>query len=68
VTEPLYTTAEVARLLDVTEGRVRQLARAHHLGRTLSPRVRVFTTADVAAMRHERRPGRGRKKMPRPGS
>ena len=60
MTERLYSTAEVAGILHVSDGRVRQLASSRgtgqHVGRSL-----VFTSADIAAML-DRTPGRPRKR------
>jgi len=61
VTDPqpndLLSGVDVAAALDITPGRVRQLARQHDLGRSLAG-ARVYTPADVAAMR-ERNTRRG---------
>ena len=54
---PIYTTEYVANLLDVTPGRIRQIARQRSLGQIVAG-VWMFTPADVVAM--QERPGRGR--------
>lgn len=55
----LYTTKQVADALNITTGRVRQIARALDLGRWVGS-VRLYSEADVAAMRarKQRTPGR----------
>lgn len=46
----LITTADAAQALGLSERRVQQLGRSLHLG-TPFGRVRVYSPADVAAMR-----------------
>lgn len=58
MTEPIYTTAQVAALLGVSDSRVRQIALTLGVGRKLSPRVRVFTAAEVERLRGRAGPGR----------
>ena len=53
----IYTTEYVAEILDVTPGRIRQIARQRSLGQIVAG-VWMFTPADVVAMQD--RPGRGR--------
>lgn len=55
--EPIYTTEQVADLLDVTTARVRQMATRFETGTKIAG-VWMFTPADVVAM--QGRPGRGR--------
>lgn len=59
MTAPLYTTAEAAALLGVSQRRVRVLAGHRRLGQRFG-RAILFTAADLAAMR-DRRVGRPRK-------
>lgn len=54
---PISTMAYVANLLNITPGRVRQIARQRSLGQIVAG-VRPFRPVDVFAMRN--RPGRGR--------
>lgn len=53
----LRTTEQICAELGITRARVQQLARARYLGWKITDRVRVFTAADVDAMR-VRTPGR----------
>ncbi len=55
--EPIYTTEQVADLLDVSTARVRQMATRFETGTKVAG-VWMFTPADVVAM--QGRPGRGR--------
>jgi hypothetical protein len=47
--ERLYSTTEVARVLHVSDGRVRQLAASRGTGQRVG-RSLVFTSADLGAM------------------
>ncbi len=51
----VYNSVQVAAQLGIKSSRVRQLARARHLGTTLG-RIWIFTQTDIEAMK-ERRPG-----------
>ena len=42
-----YRTSEVAAIIGVSEGRVRQLALALRVGKLVTPRVRLFSARDV---------------------
>lgn len=46
----MYTTKQVADALNITTGRVRQIARQLDLGRWVGS-IRLYSEADIAAMR-----------------
>lgn len=48
--DTLYTTKQIADMLGITTGRVRQLARALDLGRWVGS-VRLYSEADLDVMR-----------------
>lgn len=56
----LRTTEQAAAELGIDRTRVHRIATERSLGWLVSPRTRVFTAADIDAMR-ERTPGRPRK-------
>jgi hypothetical protein len=56
--ERVLSTAQAARILDVTPGRVLQLARAGRLQFTWTPLGRLFVQADVERLARERTGGR----------
>ena len=62
----LRTTEQLMMELGLSRARIQQLARARNLGWKISERVRVFTPADIEAMRI-RRPGRPTGSEARPG-
>lgn len=64
----LLTTEQVAAMLGVTPGRVRQLAQKRGAGWHVAHRVWLFTSEDVAALQVKGRPGRrpGRRPAHRP--
>ena len=63
----LRTTEQIAAELGVSRARIQQLARTRNLGWKITDRVRVFTAADVDAMR-SRIPGRPRSPAPAPAT
>lgn len=58
----LLTTRQVADALNIDRTHVSRLARQHGIGRTLGAATRVFTAADIEAMRAKLKPGAGRPK------
>jgi hypothetical protein len=62
-----YRTGEVAAIIGVSEGRVRQLALALRLGKLITPRVRLFSARDVQRLesRIDGRTTRYKPKKPR---
>lgn len=60
MTTPLHTTEQVAALLGITPRSVRRLADHYSLGTLVTPRLRLYTTEDVATMRQHStgKPGR----------
>lgn len=67
MSDPLYTAAQAAALLERSPITVRQLARTHHIGRKLG-RDWVFTEADIARLRTLPGPGKPRKAATPPPS
>lgn len=56
--EPLYSTADVARRLNLSPAHVRRLSAKHGIG-TMIGKQRVFTDADISRLRERNtRPGR----------
>jgi hypothetical protein len=47
----MKSTGEVAKLLDLDDSHVRRLAIKHGIGEKVSPRSRLFSDADVEAIR-----------------
>lgn len=56
--EKLYTVANAAAELGISERRVRELAAERTLGTRLGARLLVFSAAEVEAMRERRPVGR----------
>ena len=61
---PSYTTAEIAAKLDRDVRTIRMHATRYHLGTLITPRLRMFSDADLAILQEivERGPGEKRKK------
>ena len=63
-----YTTQQVAEILDVTDGRVRQLAKSLGIDRKFG-RARYFTPGDIDRMRQRNTsPGPKGPRAPKEGS